>query len=104
MESPWGCSGSDSVYVKLTYEEITESNVPAILIYPNPAKDILTIQFEDKKENAGLMIYDIRGKKMVSERIRQEITAIDVGNLDPGVYFVEISFNHLKVVRKLIVY
>ncbi|HNQ83526.1 MAG TPA: T9SS type A sorting domain-containing protein [Bacteroidales bacterium] len=104
MESLWGCFGVDSVYVKLTYEEITESNVPAILLYPNPAKDILTIQFEEMKDNAGVIIYDIRGKMMVSKRIQQEITTIDAGNLDPGAYFVEISNNHFSIVRKLMVH
>ncbi len=104
MESLWGCLGSDSVYIKLTYEEISESNVPAILIFPNPTNDILTIQFKEKKEDAGLVIYDIRGMKMVSQQIQQESTAIDIGNLIPGIYFIELTNNHYRMIRKLVVY
>jgi hypothetical protein len=77
-----------------------------LLIFPNPANDILNIQVEAGLSNldAQLYINDIQGKTMISNRIPQEKTNINIGNLNPGVYIIRVEYGQNLVTRKLIVY
>ncbi len=85
-------------------EEHINSELISLKIYPNPANDILNIQFEETNVDALLNIYDIQGKTMISKQIQQEKTNLDIGNLNPGVYIIRIAYNHNMLTRKLVVY
>lgn len=65
-----------------TEEEI----VPDFTVYPNPAKDELTISFDGNTADYGLKIVDILGNVVYDEA---SITAykIDISHLNSGVYF-----------------
>ena len=55
-------------------------------IYPNPAKDNITI--ETKAPNTLIKINDINGKTVYSTKSNKEIINIDIQNLKDGIYFV----------------
>lgn len=76
----------------------------SVTIYPNPAKDVLNIQFYKNNGEANLIIFDIHGNAMISELIQQEKTTIDIGNLIPGVYIIRLECNQQLLNRKMIVY
>lgn len=72
-----------------------------LLVYPDPAKDVLNISFDEAVNDAvGVKIYDAQGKTMMNN------TYIGVGatlqlpvkDLVAGIYFYEISYNG-KTVR-----
>lgn len=65
-----------------TEEEI----VPDFTVYPNPAKDELTISFDGNTADYGLRIVDILGNVVYDEA---SISAykIDISHLNSGVYF-----------------
>jgi len=75
-----------------------------LIIYPNPAQDVLNIQFEDKNFGAVLFIYDIHGKTVICKKIQQETLKINIGNLIPGVYILRLNFNQSFLTKKLIVH
>lgn len=75
-----------------------------ILIYPNPANNVLNIQFKEIDVDAQFEIFDIQGKTMISKQIQQEKTNINIGNLNPGVYIIRLEYNQNLVTRKLIVH
>lgn len=63
-------------------------------IYPNPVKDILTI--EGIAPNTRLIITDLTGKTILSTTVKSRIESIDVSGLPVGVYFI----NKTKFIKK----
>jgi len=59
-------------------------------IYPNPATNVLNVELGILNENAEIKLFDVNGKLVLSQTI-QGNTNIDVGNLNSGVYNVNIN-------------
>lgn len=68
-------------------------------LYPNPAKEQITIEMSDTSSNYQVEIFDILGKKVISSEI-QKVGQIDVSGLASGTYLVKLnSDNKSSVVR-----
>ena len=63
-----------------------ESDDRAILVYPNPFTNSLTIQINDNAFNGEFSLYDMLGKLLIQKKITQNTSVIDV-NVLPGMYF-----------------
>lgn len=78
---------------------ITESPVSlkqleysGIEIYPNPARNYLKIQFPDIREIHSVQLYSVTGQCLYEHRgIFSETFEIDIQNLSPGIYFINIG-------------
>jgi hypothetical protein len=102
-------TGLASIYGNLTVaffsdfstavENIIDENT--VLVYPNPAKDILNIEFSNFK-NANAEIITSEGRSVQNFSLKDLKTQIDIGNLPDGIYFVKISSNKGLFVKKLI--
>lgn len=70
-------------------EHTTEVN--SILVYPNPANDMLFISFTAKTKNAVCEVYDVTGKKMLSV-VGSQLSEgkIDVSSFANGLYMIRI--------------
>ncbi len=68
--------------------ETASVNNNLIQIYPNPATDHLIIS--DIQEQAKVTIYDITGKLMYQETLRNQTERISVDGWNPGVYTVRV--------------
>jgi len=69
-----------------------------ISIYPNPAKNLLTIK--NAKQNSFVTIYDISGKQMICSKLLNE--QIDISELPNGFYTIIIKSNYVVIVDKFI--
>jgi len=81
-------------------EEVEGSSV---LIYPNPAQNVLTFEMEI---NEGVInIIDITGKKLITQKINGFLTNVSLNNILNGIYFYSITdFNgNLIATNKFIV-
>ena len=65
-----------------------------LLIYPNPAKNILTID----GDYTSATIYDVFGKVALTTDYQK---TIDVFTLSSGIYFIHITTNHAIIVKKI---
>ncbi|NNF01820.1 MAG: T9SS type A sorting domain-containing protein [Bacteroidia bacterium] len=65
-------------------------------IYPNPALDLLTIEFETKGSYL-IEIFDLQGKKIVSTLTTS--ASIDVRSLKTGIYFLRANNQVLKFTK-----
>jgi parallel beta-helix repeat protein len=73
-----------------------------ILVYPNPVKDVLTVQVADKMEGtANVAIADIAGKILRTVLITKQKTEINVSGLPSGLYFVKYTNDRKTVVTKV---
>lgn len=67
----------------------TETQKSITQIYPNPAKDFISIKNE-KTENLSYQIFDISGKLILSGKSKSN-EKIDIQNLEKGNYFLQIQ-------------
>jgi hypothetical protein len=80
---------------------VDENQMRNIDVYPNPAKDQITITGIENIA-CDVEMLDIKGQKVLEIK-HSEANAIDVSMLKQGVYFVRISGDEINVVRKLVV-
>jgi hypothetical protein len=82
------------------YTEINEiENFSRVLLYPNPANDILTVAFDEPVERtAYVVIYSALGQELIRKSIMPGSTmeTIDISSFSKGVYFVTIA-NDLSI-------
>ena len=74
-------------------------NVNALKVWPIPAKNIVNISSDNRIEN--ISMYNNTGKEV--EVIEKGNGILDVTNYPSGIYFVEITTDNGRQVRKLIV-
>ena len=75
-----------------------------INIYPNPVSDVLTIKLENNL-SCEYMLFDITGNLLETSFIENQNTTIDVSNINPGVYLLQIKDNQStqQIIKKIII-
>ena len=89
-------SGSKTVAIICRQDGSLSTN--EISIYPNPAKDILTITLDSEK-GFEIDIENTLGEKIIRTEDQHDI---DVSNLATGIYFVKVKVNNSIVTQKFI--
>lgn len=64
---------------------------PKFKLYPNPASDKITLEFEKFKKCCKVEVTNLSGQVVVSEKLFGKSKTIDVSKLTPGVYFLGVS-------------
>ncbi len=67
-------------------------------VYPNPAKDLLTIKAE---KLTNVMIYNLLGQKVYAQTFDSNEAVIDMSGFNAGVYMVYIQADGNEVTRKI---
>lgn len=108
------CSDTASILIKVHDDVTSIGEMPVkdpttFTIFPNPAKSIARIKldFEQPKENMMLLLVDLSGKTVRSERLGrvtpgQEIQ-VNVNDITPGIYQIILAADGYKSVSKLVV-
>ncbi|MCK4677885.1 MAG: T9SS type A sorting domain-containing protein [Bacteroidales bacterium] len=92
--------------VEMTMTSIADlTQATQIVVYPNPAQDILTIEYLNAKPDASrVQIYSGEGKLMLEHKLIENKTILNISNLKPGVYLIKIIDSSIIEVKKLIIY
>jgi len=104
----FGAGGSDAFFLKLKSNgDITVNNgiVPelkdlGIKLYPNPAKENITIDFKNAlTQDAELVIYNTMGKKLRSYSLQKHQSEINIGlfGIKSGIYYCELRTNNKTI-------
>ena len=88
----------DQLYVKVELLNIGETGVNGMLIYPNPAKDNLTIMAEGMKR---VTITNTLGQVVYDNEANSDNEVINMSQYDAGIYMVRITTETGSVVRKV---
>ncbi len=83
-----------------TMDDGVEELVSAFNVYPNPVNDKLYIETEVEIEEVS--IFDIYGRRQELSAVSCQPSAIDVSNLNSGVYFVKIVTENGEVVKRFV--
>lgn len=83
---------------------LDKQEMPSFNIYPNPAKDMVTIQGEGLKDGGTVVFRNTLGQEVKRVQLSEMHTMINVSSLNRGVYFVNIVNNQgaISAVRRLI--
>ncbi len=94
----------DMIYSIISVEQsgaVGEMSALAYKVYPNPAKDILTIKGENMNQ---IMIYNSLGQLVKSIECNDNAVEVDVKNFKNGMYFINvINDNGKRIAKKVIV-
>jgi uncharacterized repeat protein (TIGR01451 family) len=71
-------------------------------MYPNPASDKLFVEIFSL-EKVQFRLYNMLGHTHIQQRLSNGKHNLDLGHLTNGIYFVEITSEHQRVVRKLVI-
>ena len=63
-------------------------------MYPNPFYDVIYV---DNAENSKANVFDVNGKSVLEKAF--DNSSIDLSELDPGVYFLNINSTVFRVVK-----
>lgn len=88
------------VYKDQSEVSIEEQNLTEIIISPNPAKDLITIDKLSFGYNKTLTILDVLGKTCYSQEIEGKYVKIDISRLEKGIFFLSF-INEKGVDQKL---
>ena len=73
-----------------------------INLYPNPANDILFVK-QEFPEGGNIDVYNLQGQLLKSfSTIEEEITPIDISDLDAGAYVVKVIMDQQITSRRFI--
>jgi len=88
-----------------TTEEISEINAnKSLSIYPNPAKETVTIGTNHiVNERCMITIYNMLGDVIFTEKLNQTKTQLDIRNFSKGIYMIEIKGDDWSEKEKLVV-
>ena len=92
----------------LSYEDIAVTDREPIQLYPNPARDMLRVQFEmERASTVEIALYDLMGKQAANAieiykgQGRHEVV-LNTGNLSPGIYFVSFWTPDIYTCRRFV--
>lgn len=94
---------------KFTYSKIVaikiDSKNNTLLIFPNPAKDVLYVQANGVNEMATIQIVDATGRKLKEEKITlngNTSFSIDINNLSKGIYSLLLKSKSINEQKKFV--
>jgi photosystem II stability/assembly factor-like uncharacterized protein len=88
-----------------TYSEQVKAPESKISIYPNPAKNKITITNQTATPGESIIdIFNIKGEQIMRQKFcNKNSMGMDISTLTKGVYFVRINNNSVIVTRKLVI-
>lgn len=85
----------------LSVSENNTSYNPNLVLFPNPAYQVVTISTAEGYAIDELTIYTLAGQQVLHERLLSG--TIDISHLQPGMYIVEVTGEGRKIRRKLLI-
>lgn len=73
------------------------------MVYPNPAKETVTVKFAVIPESsASIELYDAIGKLVISRKVTEQSVTLDVQNMANGIYTLRIVSGEDHAVKRLV--
>jgi len=90
----------NSVWVNILSTDIEDVGTPASLIkvYPNPAKNTLSIEAAINNRNSPFFIFNQLGQQVLSGQLMNEISIIDIKKIPPGLYYIQIGIEEKQTI------
>ncbi len=110
----WGASGitsaadfdtyftAHSLSHKACLSGITEETLAnSISVFPNPAIENLIIETSNNEKVNAVKVYDVLGKILIDQKLdNSERIELNVNSLDKGIYYIEVTTQSGKAIKK----
>jgi hypothetical protein len=82
---------------------VSQTQKGQIRIAPNPASDKvnITLPDNDRLESTTIMVYDLAGKLMLTQKTTTKIVELDMSSLAKGTYLVKVDTNNTTYTEKI---
>lgn len=86
-----------------TVTAVSNVSVSDLKVFPNPATQTLSIQLADEIPNLKIKLFNVLGelKKELTTQYAREVN-LDVSELNPGIYFLQVRANDKNLTHKII--
>lgn len=84
------------------YVDVAENPKVGFALFPNPARNHLTIRFERLPSNCTLYISDMFGRIVFTENLTEMRTSINISHLQQGAYIATCIMDNKKFSRKFV--
>jgi hypothetical protein len=81
---------------------IKENQNEKLLVYPNPASDVITIEMPEIPVKSQLTIMDLNGREFMTFQITEPRMQFNISTLPQGVYFIRLTSEKNVKVGKII--
>jgi OmpA-OmpF porin, OOP family len=101
----WSGYYIDDVSVELDTTQGVEDvavNKPEILIYPQPAKNVVTIEVLGAKQELSLELYDIQGQLLLRRKMLSAREQLDLTSYSKGLYLIKITGRDFVRCKKVV--
>ncbi len=94
------CTHTGSVEIFSSVQTSVENKM-SVNIYPNPAKDILTVKSE-VNGSLQIILYDLNSKELINTFTKSPETELNIEGIKPGVYILNIKGSGFTTNQKII--
>lgn len=95
---------SKKINTDIVVETIEDNNSGFTLnYYPNPVKNILTIELDDEMtKGAVIQLFDLSGKVIINKIVNGQTQNLNLENLPSGIYIFTLTTAGNKIIRRII--
>jgi aminopeptidase YwaD len=79
-------------------DQLAES--PEVFLYPNPARDILSVSIPDLKKTGQVRVFDMGGRVVLNSIVNANFTQLKIAELPAGIYSIHIEWNSTNRIIK----
>jgi PKD repeat protein len=63
----------------------------SVKLYPNPCSQVLSVEVDEVRDQSKLAIYDMNGRMLSMQVVRDIVTRVDVSTLSAGIYVIMVQ-------------
>jgi hypothetical protein len=101
ITDPFGCTYSTSNFQ--VDVSVTENTFGHWIIYPNPVKDVLSIQVDEAMIGATVELMDLNSRLIRTLGISHLINHFDIEDIPNGVYYIQMKMNDHIQLKKIVI-
>jgi hypothetical protein len=105
VENQFGCSASDTIVISITTDIASRQTNAKILVYPNPSKGLIKLEWGAEVQLESFEVFDAYGKLIQSTKLDKGIinTNIDLRTNAKGTYLIRLHGNEFVKLVKVVV-
>ena len=97
----WHRGMTEPIFKSTTFSSVSARIVESVTVYPNPARDVVSIKSE--KEIVSVELLTISGTTILKQSVGATSCSLSVASLPRGIYILKANLGNSSVVNRLIV-
>lgn len=98
ITNQYGCVLAGTINATYTGLSTEPTNIDAFSIFPNPAQGCAYIVFNEALLNNQLLVYDARGRIVISTELTSQFQRINLSELNVGMYLVKVNAHLQRII------